>query len=56
MKTVASPLVPGTQHPELIFYGRHSGVVGLSRSEIYNTVCDSDISSRGYDKVTSTIK
>ncbi|XP_062178253.1 uncharacterized protein LOC133883074 [Alnus glutinosa] len=51
MKTVASPLVPGTQHPELIFYGRHSGVVGLYRSELYNTVCDSEISSQGYDKV-----
>jgi hypothetical protein len=56
MKTVASPLVPGTQHPELIFYGRHSGVVGLYRSELYNTVCDSEISSQGYDKVNSSLK
>ncbi|KAK7845772.1 oligopeptide transporter 7 [Quercus suber] len=50
-KTVASQLVLGSQHPELIFYGRHSGVVGVTRSELYQSGCDSEVSSQGYDKV-----
>ncbi|KAM3757621.1 hypothetical protein ACB098_02G203100 [Castanea mollissima] len=50
-KTVASQLVLGSQHPELIFYGRHSGVVGRTRSELYQSGCDSEVSSQGYDKV-----
>ncbi|PON89349.1 RNA (C5-cytosine) methyltransferase, subfamily [Trema orientale] len=37
--------------PELIFYGRRAGVVGLSKDELYHTVCDSEILSCGYDKV-----
>lgn len=51
MKTDASQLVLGTHHPELVFYGRHSGVVGLTRNALYRTVCDNEVSSRGYDKV-----
>ncbi|KAK9285381.1 hypothetical protein L1049_024572 [Liquidambar formosana] len=39
------------QDPELIFYGQHSGVVGLSKRELYQTVCENDASSCGYDKV-----
>lgn len=50
-KTVASQLVLGSQHPELIFYGRHSGVIGLTKSELYQAVYDSEVSRRGYDKV-----
>ncbi|KAB1199445.1 Multisite-specific tRNA:(cytosine-C(5))-methyltransferase trm4b [Morella rubra] len=50
-KTDASQLVLGTHHPELVFYGRHSGVVGLTRNELYQTVCDNEVSSQGYDKV-----
>ncbi|KAF3948428.1 hypothetical protein CMV_025573 [Castanea mollissima] len=50
-KTVASQLVLGSQHPELIFYGRHSGVVGRTRSELYQSGCDNEVSSQGYDKV-----
>ncbi|WCJ32638.1 Ribosomal RNA small subunit methyltransferase F [Euphorbia peplus] len=37
--------------PELIFYGQDSGVVGLSKSELYQIVCDNEVLSRGYDKV-----
>ncbi|KAM4128890.1 hypothetical protein ACJW30_02G202600 [Castanea mollissima] len=50
-KTVASQLVLGSQHPELIFYGQHSGVVGRTRSELYQSGCDNEVSSQGYDKV-----
>lgn len=39
------------QQPELIFYGKLSGVVGLSKTELHQTVCDSEILSLGYDKV-----
>ncbi|GMN29072.1 hypothetical protein TIFTF001_002284 [Ficus carica] len=39
------------QQPELIFYGKLSGVVGLSKNELLQTVCDSEILSLGYDKV-----
>ncbi|XP_068343359.1 rRNA (cytosine-C(5))-methyltransferase NOP2C-like isoform X2 [Pyrus communis] len=41
----------GNQLPELIYYGYHSGVVGLTRSELYQTFRDSEYLSRGYDKV-----
>ena len=44
-------IVTKTQHPELIYYGRHSGVVGLTKEEIYKTVCDSETISYSYDKV-----
>lgn len=40
-----------TQHPELIYYGCHSGVVGLKKSELYRAFCDSEFLSCGYDKV-----
>lgn len=51
MESAASELVPRSEHPELIFYGRHSGIVGLSRSELYRSVCNSEVSLSGYDKV-----
>ncbi|KAK1432634.1 hypothetical protein QVD17_09532 [Tagetes erecta] len=37
--------------PELIYYGRHSGVVGLSKTELFETASAHDISQYGYDKV-----
>lgn len=39
------------QDPELIYYGRCSGVVGLSKSELFQTVSSHHISQHGYDKV-----
>ncbi|KAM6541520.1 hypothetical protein CsatB_005967 [Cannabis sativa] len=42
---------PGIQEPELLFYGKHAGVVGLSKDELYKTVSDSELLSCGYDKV-----
>ncbi|KAM7252369.1 hypothetical protein ACFE04_024252 [Oxalis oulophora] len=41
----------GTQPPELIFYGQQSGVIGLSRGQVYETMNDKEISAFGYDKV-----
>ncbi|KAG5529258.1 hypothetical protein RHGRI_029827 [Rhododendron griersonianum] len=49
--TVASQLASSTQDPELIYYGKNSGVVGLTRSEIYQTFCGNDVLRCGYDKV-----
>lgn len=49
----ASPL-QSTLHisePELIFYGQHSGVIGCTRNELYQTVNDDELSTCGYDKV-----
>ncbi|KAJ0097297.1 hypothetical protein Patl1_29096 [Pistacia atlantica] len=51
MASADSELVPRNEHPELIFYGRHSGIVGLSRSELYPSVCNGEVSLSGYDKV-----
>ncbi|XP_048334898.2 uncharacterized protein LOC107424447 isoform X3 [Ziziphus jujuba] len=44
-------LLPGIQQPELIFYGKHSGIVGLSKDELYQTHSDGDFLSSGYDKI-----
>lgn len=39
------------QDPELIYYGRCSGVVGMSKIELFKTVSRHEISQYGYDKV-----
>ncbi|KAM0975258.1 hypothetical protein ACFX13_018605 [Malus domestica] len=41
----------GNQLPDLIYYGCHSGVVGLTKSELYQTFRDDEYLSYGYDKV-----
>ena len=48
---IDSRLVPGLQDPELIFYGRCSGVIGLSKNELYKIASDSELLKFGYDKV-----
>ncbi|KAL9461756.1 hypothetical protein AB3S75_004702 [Citrus x aurantiifolia] len=50
-ENAASMAIVRSEHPELIFYGRHSGIVGLTKKEIYQNVCNSEVSSSGYDKV-----
>ncbi|XP_010275083.1 PREDICTED: uncharacterized protein LOC104610247 isoform X3 [Nelumbo nucifera] len=47
----ASELVIGTREPEMIFYGKHSGVVGLTKSELFQTACGSEALDSGYDKL-----
>ncbi|KAG9439377.1 hypothetical protein H6P81_019542 [Aristolochia fimbriata] len=37
--------------PELIFYGPQSGVIGVSKSELFQSECGSETSKLGYDKV-----
>lgn len=39
------------QEPELLFYGCQSGVVGLSKCDVYYSANDQEISQFGYDKV-----
>ncbi|XP_076918816.1 uncharacterized protein LOC143579372 isoform X2 [Bidens hawaiensis] len=39
------------QDPELIYYGQDSGVVGLSKTELFKTVSSHDMLQYGYDKV-----
>ncbi|KAK1359839.1 RNA (C5-cytosine) methyltransferase, subfamily [Heracleum sosnowskyi] len=46
-----SQLVLQSQDPELIFYGLHSGVVGLGKSKLYDIANGSGLSHYGYDKV-----
>lgn len=43
--------VPKATEPELIFYGRDSGVIGLHRSEVFRAVDEVEYSNSGYDKV-----
>ncbi|XP_057951511.1 rRNA (cytosine-C(5))-methyltransferase NOP2C [Malania oleifera] len=50
-KSMASQLSQGIKVPELIFYGLHSGVVGISKSELYQCRSDRDFLCSGYDKV-----
>lgn len=50
----SSHLARESDPPELIFYGRNSGVVGLKKSELYQTVLSSEFLSHGYDKVKSS--
>ncbi|KAH6836433.1 S-adenosyl-L-methionine-dependent methyltransferases superfamily protein [Perilla frutescens var. hirtella] len=47
----ASKTISQIEEPELIFYGRQSGVVGLSKYDVYRKVNDHEISQFGYDKV-----
>ncbi|GJV75373.1 bacterial Fmu (Sun)/eukaryotic nucleolar NOL1/Nop2p [Tanacetum coccineum] len=44
-------LISHKEDPEMIYYGRQSVVVGLSKSELFNTVSSHDNSRYGYDKV-----
>ncbi|XP_073226716.1 rRNA (cytosine-C(5))-methyltransferase NOP2C isoform X3 [Cicer arietinum] len=51
-KKCSTPQVVSKSHPpELIYYGRHSGVIGLTKKELYKTVTENEIASYGYDKV-----
>ncbi|KAL2662495.1 hypothetical protein GLYMA_02G047100v4 [Glycine max] len=50
-KSGTAQLVSRSQPPELIYYGQHSGVVGLTKGELYRTLSDNEIANHGYDKV-----
>jgi len=34
------------------YYGQHSGVIGLTKGELYKTTSENETASYGYDKVT----
>ncbi|KAL0301438.1 UNVERIFIED_CONTAM: putative ribosomal RNA small subunit methyltransferase B [Sesamum radiatum] len=51
MENIDSMMSKQIQDPELIFYGRHSGVVGLSKHNVFRTFDDVEISQSGYDKL-----
>ncbi|KEH20375.1 NOL1/NOP2/sun family RNA methylase, putative [Medicago truncatula] len=51
-KKCGTPQVVSKSHPpELIYYGGHSGVIGLTKGELYKTASKNEIASYGYDKV-----
>ncbi|XP_028805933.1 uncharacterized protein LOC114760809 [Neltuma alba] len=50
-KSGKPPLVSGSQPPELIYYGRHSGVFGLTKEDLFKNASDRKIVNHGYDKV-----
>ncbi|KAK7360212.1 hypothetical protein VNO77_02194 [Canavalia gladiata] len=50
-KNGTAQLVSKSHPPELIYYGPHSGVVGLTKRELYMILSDDEIANHGYDKV-----
>lgn len=54
-KCGAPQLVSRYNPPELIYYGRHSGVIGLTKGELYKTLSGNEVASHGYDKVTTAL-
>ncbi|KAH9621932.1 hypothetical protein KSS87_022211 [Heliosperma pusillum] len=50
-KANLSHLTTQIRDPEMIFYGRHSGVIGCTKDELYQIYSDDELSHRGYDKV-----
>ena len=40
-----------TSEPELIYYGKHSGLVGLCKSDVFCPSVDDEACASGYDKV-----
>ncbi|KAJ0980731.1 hypothetical protein J5N97_008986 [Dioscorea zingiberensis] len=49
--SIGSQLSLTTSEPELFFYGKSSGVVGLRRSELFCAANNAEASSFGYDRV-----
>ncbi|MQM08556.1 hypothetical protein Taro_041413 [Colocasia esculenta] len=50
-RSMRAGLASPNELPELIFYGRHAGVIGLCKSELFQARSESEISVSGYDKV-----
>ncbi|KAL3821410.1 hypothetical protein ACJIZ3_007315 [Penstemon smallii] len=51
LENTANKTFSQMQDPELIYYGRNSGVIGLSKYDVYRSVNDHEILQFGYDKV-----
>ncbi|XP_047073703.1 rRNA (cytosine-C(5))-methyltransferase NOP2C-like [Lolium rigidum] len=50
-KAAGSPHPPSTSEPELIYYGKDSGVVGLQKHHVLRQSTDDAACTSGYDKV-----
>ncbi|KAF0935484.1 hypothetical protein E2562_033625 [Oryza meyeriana var. granulata] len=50
-KTAGSPHLTSTSEPELIYYGKHSGLVGLRKCDVLRPSADDEALTSGYDKV-----
>ncbi|CAM0910900.1 unnamed protein product [Alopecurus aequalis] len=50
-KAAGSPHPPSTSEPELIYYGKDSGLVGLQKHYILRPSTDASACTSGYDKV-----
>lgn len=54
-ENIDSKMSSQIQDPELIFYGHHFGVVGLSKRDVYQNFNDVEILQFGYDKFRSLL-
>ncbi|KAG8086729.1 hypothetical protein GUJ93_ZPchr0010g7955 [Zizania palustris] len=50
-KIAGSPQPTSTSEPELIYYGKHSGLIGLRKCDVLRPSDDDEARSSGYDKV-----
>lgn len=50
-KAAGSPHLPSTSEPELIYYGKDSGLVGLQKRYVLHPSTDAAACTSGYDKV-----
>ncbi|CAF2145550.1 ribosomal RNA small subunit methyltransferase F isoform X1 [Brassica rapa] len=50
-KTRNNFVLPLHAHPEIVFYGHNSGVIGLPKKELFRPLDQNDCANRGYDKV-----
>ncbi|PNT66590.1 hypothetical protein BRADI_3g14400v3 [Brachypodium distachyon] len=50
-KAAGSPHPPSTSEPELIYYGKDSGLVGVRKCDVLCPSADVDACTSGYDKV-----
>ncbi|KAL0692140.1 hypothetical protein Bca4012_059320 [Brassica carinata] len=50
-KTRNNFVLPHDAHPEIIFYGQNSGVIGIKKKELFRSLDQNDFANCGYDKV-----
>ncbi|VAI88182.1 unnamed protein product [Triticum turgidum subsp. durum] len=50
-KAAGSPHLPSTSEPELIYYGKDSGLIGLQKRYVLHPSTDAAACTSGYDKV-----
>ncbi|KAK7293680.1 hypothetical protein RJT34_16553 [Clitoria ternatea] len=50
-KSCTRQLVSMSQPPELIYYGQHSAIIGLTKGELYKSLSDNEIANHGYNKI-----